>query len=83
MSVCIAPMGAAALAQSQGSPPARIANEWDGLDHQPTRNSVRDAEHARGYTLSAKQKQSEDQQLDAIQRQLLPGSAPAIQGSSP
>jgi hypothetical protein len=68
--ICVA---APVSAQPEASPPAKIANEWGGLDHQPTREGVRDAERARGIVLSSRQKQSERSELEAIQRQLLEG----------
>jgi hypothetical protein len=81
--VCAIPFAGIAIAQSPGDPPARIANEWDGRDHQPTRGGVRAAEQAQGTALSARQGQVEDQDLGAIQRQLLDEAYPAVPNPSP
>ncbi len=62
---------AAAAPALQPTPPARIANEWGGKDHQPTRAGVNAAEQALGIGLSRAQKQAEDRQLETIERQLL------------
>jgi hypothetical protein len=58
-------------APPQNDPPPRIANEWGGLDHQPTRRSVGAAEQSQGIGLSAARTEEENRQLEAIRHQLL------------
>ena len=51
-------------------PPARIANIYGGLDHQPTRSGVLDRERAAGISLSAAQRNRDAAILKGIYRHL-------------
>jgi hypothetical protein len=57
-------------------PPARIANIYGGLDHQPTRSGVLDSERAAGISLSAAQRNRDAAILKEIYRHLQ-GEMPA------
>ena len=57
-------------ATSDKPPPARIANIYGGLDHQPTRSGVLDRERAAGISLSAAQRNRDAAILKGIYRHL-------------
>jgi hypothetical protein len=69
----------AALAREAPSPnetPVRIANIWDGFDHQPTESQVQSAERARGVAPSAQEQSREERIVQQLNQELL-GSADA------
>lgn len=59
------------------APPARIANIYGGLDHQPTRSEVLERERAAGISLSAAQRNHDAATLKVIYRHL-EGGIPAV-----
>jgi hypothetical protein len=58
-------------ASETDKPPARIANIYDGRDHQPTRSDVREREQAKGIAPNVKTRSQEDETLAQIYRQLI------------
>ena len=69
----------AALAREAPAPnetPARIANIWDGFDHQPTESQVQSAERASGVAPSAQEQNREERIVQQLDQELL-GSAGA------
>ncbi|MBN9511406.1 MAG: hypothetical protein J0I21_20145 [Alphaproteobacteria bacterium] len=65
---------ALAPAQAQTSPaktPGRLDNIWNNQDHQPTRAEERALQGAAGLNGSAAQQQSEDQEVDDLDSEIL------------
>ena len=65
---------AQAPAQAQTSPektPGRLDNIWSNQDHQPTRAEERALQGAAGLNGSAAQQQSENQEIDDLDSEIL------------
>ncbi len=61
-------------ARAPNEPPARIANVWGGLDHQPTEAWVERAEQAAGVAPSLQEQARETQIVRQLNLELLHGS---------
>ena len=55
-------------------PPSRIANIYDGSDHQPTRSVVEGRERAKGLAPSTRQQSSDDAVVEQLYQQLREGA---------
>ena len=51
-------------------PPSRIANLYDGFDHQPTRSDIEARERAAGLATSTRRQSSDDADVEQLYQQL-------------
>jgi hypothetical protein len=76
------------LAQAQSPAPTskepdRIGNVWNNRDHQPTRAEERELQSAAGLRGNQAQRQSEDEELDELDNEILERAEQTGGGGSP